>query len=143
MSADFLSKRHVVLQDELPIDTGLSPEEMYQFVLNTDLRKKILIPTLPSDISSRDDSVLAGPCFLQINNIANVSMPLRRQGENSNPRLLLLKLTDGYTKVTALEYSSLESAKISPSCPPGTKVGLNRTTYCPSAFNILTSIPLC
>ena len=59
----------------------------------------------------------------QVSSIKNISMPGIAQDGNANPRLLKLTLTDGHSKVHAIEFAPVSS--ISLNTAPGTKVRLH------------------
>merc|ERR1712043_131589 len=70
--------------------------------------------------SSKDGSIIHGPAVLQITSVVNITQPTKRQGEDINPRLLQMKLTDGSMTVVAVEHKKLPD--ISTKTPPGAKL---------------------
>ena len=89
-------------------------------LLEMDIRQ-ILKPYFPFEINSSMDGIeLKGPVVLQIIRIENITQPLRRRDENTQPRLLAIQVSDGTTKVTALEIEQLSD--INASTPPGGKI---------------------
>uniref|UniRef100_A0A0G4HN00 RecQ-mediated genome instability protein 1 n=1 Tax=Chromera velia CCMP2878 TaxID=1169474 RepID=A0A0G4HN00_9ALVE len=91
-------------------------------LLNADIRKIHLQPSLPDSQVKSDQETLTGPFFLQVQKIVDITKPTKFQEDESegHRRLLLLNLTDGTTKVQAVEYATLSN--LSPTTPPGTKI---------------------
>ena len=86
-------------------------------LLEMDIRQ-ILKPFFPLEINSSMDGVeLKGPIVLQIVKVENITQPLRRRDENTQPRLLAIQVSDGTTKVTGIEIEQLSD--INASTPPG------------------------
>lgn len=106
---------------ELFENGACSFHDAYEELLATDFRKSsFLNPTFGATINTAEADSLKGPVVLQVNSVANVSQPSRRQHEDSNPRMLLLKLTDGSTTASAIEYERISD--LSTKVPPGTKL---------------------
>ena len=120
-----LLKKHVSVTDTfVEQNPGMGAEEMYTHILNGDLRKKHVLPVLSPDLNSQSDGQLpeGHSLLLQITSIANIAQPSRRQMENSNPRILQIRLTDGHSKIVGLEWRPLGETRIGLSTPPGSKV---------------------
>ena len=109
----------------LPEKNFPSSKACMEELLSLDLRRKppnnIIEPFFPDNINTADCE-LQGPVVLQISSVANVAQPLRRQLEDIRPRMLLIKLSDGVLKASAVEIESVTGIKAN--CPPGTKVKL-------------------
>lgn len=89
-------------------------------LLEIDLRQHMK-PFFPLEINSSTDGIeLKGPVVLQIVSIGNITQPLRRRDENTQPRLLAIQLSDGTTKVTGIEIEALSD--INANTPPGGKI---------------------
>uniref|UniRef100_A0A7N0U4S2 RecQ mediated genome instability protein 1 OB-fold domain-containing protein n=1 Tax=Kalanchoe fedtschenkoi TaxID=63787 RepID=A0A7N0U4S2_KALFE len=102
-------------------------------LLNMDLRS-FGGRSLPDQTLLRKSSHLQGPKILQVASARDISRSSTDSSlSSSRGRLLRLRLTDGYTEITAIEYSSI------PSLPndiiPGTKVRLEEK--CPIHNGIL------
>lgn len=52
-----------------------------------------------------------GPLVMQVVSVVNANQPSIRQESNDGHRLLLLKLTDGVNKVTAIEYKRIDALR--------------------------------
>ncbi|KAJ8527915.1 hypothetical protein K7X08_015366 [Anisodus acutangulus] len=97
-------------------------------LLNMDLRS-IGGKSLPDFSLLRKSSHLQGPKILQISSVRDISRSnmVESSGSSNNRRLLRLKLTDGHSEITAVEYSHIPS--IPDDIVPGTKVRLeNKAT---------------
>lgn len=89
-------------------------------LLEIDIRN-ISKPFFPLEINSSMDGIeLKGPVVLQIVKVENITQPLRRRDENTQPRLLAIQVSDGTTKVTGIEIEQLSD--INASTPPGGKI---------------------
>ena len=103
-----------------------SAQRATEGILNSDLRKKnICAPSFPDDISS-SDGVLRAPIVAQISSVCNIGQPSHAQHENSMPCTLLVKLTDGHVKATALCMSPI--SQLTTSTPPGSKIRIHGGT---------------
>lgn len=60
---------------------------------------------LPEPITSV--SVLDGLVLLQISNVRNLSAPAGKQMADNGPRMLSISLTDGFSKIQAIEMDPL------------------------------------
>lgn len=95
--------------------------ELKKLLLFSDLRKNILEPYFPSDISGSQISLhLEGPVVFQIISVINIAVPSRKKHEECFPRCLSLTLTDGHVKVTGIEIDTLSDIKSH--TPPGGKI---------------------
>lgn len=87
------------------------------YLLNTDFKsiKSKLLPYLTPDMNSSHSRILRGPIILQVSSICNLSQPSKRQHEDSTPRVMQLKLTDGHMTITAIEFEYIpEFSKLYP-----------------------------
>jgi hypothetical protein len=103
-----------------------SYKDAYDELLHLDFRKSKFIAPFFDPTVSTGDKVITGPVVLQVSSVANISQPAKRQHEDSNPRLLLIKLTDGHTSAYAMEYEAIST--LSTKLPPGTKIKLSGET---------------
>ncbi|KAK4727552.1 hypothetical protein R3W88_032469 [Solanum pinnatisectum] len=97
-------------------------------LLNMDLRS-VGGKSLPDFSLLRKSSHIQGPKVLQISSVRDISRSnmAESSGSSNNRRLLRLKLTDGHSEITAIEYSHIPS--IPDDVVPGTKVRLeNKAT---------------
>lgn len=78
------------------------------------------MPVLPDNINTAD-TTLVGPVVLQVVSVANISQPSRRQSEDSQPRVLQLRMTDGHIRCVGVEKEHIASVSASRTAP-GTKV---------------------
>uniref|UniRef100_A0A3Q7JRH8 RecQ mediated genome instability protein 1 OB-fold domain-containing protein n=1 Tax=Solanum lycopersicum TaxID=4081 RepID=A0A3Q7JRH8_SOLLC len=111
---------------QLPSSSTVSSIESE--LLNTDLRS-VGGKSLPDFSLLRKSSHIQGPKVLQISSVRDISRStMAENSESSNSRRLLrLKLTDGHSEITAIEYSHIPS--IPDDVVPGTKVRLeNKAT---------------
>jgi hypothetical protein len=100
-----------------------SAQQLREYLLNSDLRRSpsVVKPYFPVDILSGQKSLsLQGPVVLQILSVSNIAGPSKRKYEDGHPKFLLLSLTDGHTKVYAVEIESIPGLKSMTS--PGTKI---------------------
>jgi hypothetical protein len=91
--------------------------------------KNSFTPYLTPDLNTAHSRTLRGPIILQVSSFSNISQPLKRQHDESFPRLLQIKLTDGHMTVTGIEFEQIpEFNKLS----PGMKLLLQEGTrvYC-------------
>jgi len=89
-------------------------------LLEMDLRQHMK-PYFPLEINSSIDLLeLPGPVILQIISVGNITQPLRRRDENTQPRMLSIQVSDGTTKVTGIEIEHLPD--INANTPPGGKI---------------------
>jgi len=89
-------------------------------LLEMDLRQHMR-PYFPLEINSSIDLLeLTGPVILQIISVGNITQPLRRRDENTQPRMLSIQVSDGTTKVTGIEIEHLPD--INANTPPGGKI---------------------
>lgn len=103
-----------------------SAQKATQDILNADFRKKnICDASFPDDINS-SDGVLSGPIVAQVSSVCNIGQPSHAQHENSIPCTLLIKVTDGHTKATALCINPI--AQLTTNTPPGTKIKIHGGT---------------
>lgn len=54
---------------------------------------------------------LVGPIVLQIVSVTNITQPSRRQAEDSQPRVLQVRLTDGHVKCVGIEREQINSIR--------------------------------
>ncbi|KAL7097015.1 hypothetical protein ACP275_10G116300 [Erythranthe tilingii] len=108
-----------LITDQLSITSAVDSIE--RELLNLDLRS-IGGKCLPEPSLLRKTSHLQGPIVLQVCSIRDISRSsvADAAGNSGNRRLLRLKLTDGYSEITAVEYSNVPS--ITEDVSPGTKV---------------------
>ncbi|KAK8790455.1 hypothetical protein WA171_001978 [Blastocystis sp. BT1] len=95
-----------------------SKDEAIKFLLNRNIKeygRAILPPNLNSATT-----VLEGIYLLQVTVVINVAAPSINQNSNIFPRLLKIRLTDGVSTVSAIEYESIQ--QLSLNTVPGTKV---------------------
>eukprot|EP01041_Mallomonas_annulata_P000614 gene614-1187_t len=90
-------------------------------ILCQDIRTKPLLvdPFFNLDTLGKDHEITES-VVVQIVSVANIAQPFRRQNENSSNRLLVIKLSDGHSKITAVELETLRD--ISCPLPPGGKI---------------------
>nr|GMC92225.1 tudor domain-containing protein 3 [Ipomoea batatas] len=107
-------------------------------LINLDLRS-IGGKSLPDSSSLRKISHLRGPLVLQISSVRDISCSKMTEssGNTKNRRLLRLKLTDGHSEVTAIEYSYIPT--IADDVIPGTKVRLENKTVVRSGIVCLNA----
>nr|GLL27296.1 tudor domain-containing protein 3 [Ipomoea trifida] len=107
-------------------------------LINLDLRS-IGGKSLPDSSSLRKISHLRGPLVLQISSVRDISCSKMTEssGNTKNRRLLRLKLTDGHSEVTAIEYSYIPT--IPDDVIPGTKVRLENKTVVRSGIVCLNA----
>lgn len=67
-----------------------------------------------------------GPLVMQVVSVVNANQPSIRQESNDGHRLLLLKLTDGVNKVTAIEYKRIDALRYAESFFGGRPVAESR-----------------
>lgn len=117
---------------------GLSQPQIIRQLLDTDWRKKpICKASFPDDISS-SDGCLGRALVTQIVSVSNIGQPSHAQFENISPSTLLLKLTDGHTKATALCLDTI--SQLSTNIHPGSKLLLRVGTKYVSGKIILTEL---
>ncbi|XP_027340357.1 recQ-mediated genome instability protein 1-like [Abrus precatorius] len=81
---------------------------------------------LPPNVDSMHLSVLPGPYVLQVDEIINISCPLRSRYEQAPPglkRCLKLSLTDGVQRVFGMEYRPIQALEVCASS--GLKVAIS------------------
>ncbi|XP_031473595.1 uncharacterized protein LOC116246048 isoform X1 [Nymphaea colorata] len=102
--------------------TGVVDEKtMEAELLNMDLRE-IGGRSLPDPSLLKKSSHLQGPKVLQVMSVRDVHQSSTEVSFKNSKRLLMFCLTDGYSEVTAIEYTPLLS--ITEEIIPGTKVRL-------------------
>lgn len=84
-------------------------------------------PSLPTNVGSGAVKELAGPVVLQLTQVSNLCQPSNRQHLEDGSRLLLLKLTDGTTKLQCLELEQLGRLSADKT-PPGEKFRITGAT---------------
>ncbi len=93
-------------------------------LLNSDFRRHpaCVSPIVPVDLlSSQKSQSLSGPIVLQIVSVQNIAVSAKKRYEDHHGnRFLNLTLTDGHTKVHAVEMETITGLK--PNTPPGTKI---------------------
>eukprot|EP01040_Poterioochromonas_malhamensis_P000354 gene354-384_t len=93
-------------------------------LLNSDFRQHpaCVSPILPVDLlSSQKSQSLSGPIVLQIVSVQNIAVSAKKRYEDHHVnRFLNLTLTDGHTKVHAVEMETITGLK--PNTPPGGKI---------------------
>ena len=77
-------------------------------------------PAFGATINSVERDTLQGPLVVQVVSVTNIAQPTKRQHEDSNPRMLLLKLNDGHTSASAIEFERIP--ELSTKVAPGTKI---------------------
>ena len=87
--------------------TDAPADQVRRHVLNLDLRR-IGLPSLEASVSTAMAGRIRGPVMLQVVSVHNLSQPSYTQTSNSFPRLLGVRLTDGHTKVTAVEVTPIK-----------------------------------
>ncbi|EGD81680.1 hypothetical protein PTSG_02394 [Salpingoeca rosetta] len=87
--------------------------------LNTDL-KKFGAEVLPPKCDSGQVQSLPGPLVLQVVSVRNIAAPSHDPSNQGAPRMLMVRLTDGHTKATALELQ--HHPRLSQDTAPGTKI---------------------
>eukprot|EP01035_Chromulina_nebulosa_P034750 gene34750-46665_t len=96
--------------------------EIEKTVLNLDIRQRPLLESFfPPNINSLSNVNLEGSSLVQILSVSNIAQSSKqRSNESALPRLLSIVLTDGHTKVTAIEKEDVKN--ITSLTPPGTKL---------------------
>lgn len=69
--------------------------------------KNMLESYYPSDINSTPSKILNGPVIVQVTSITNLSQPSKRQNEECNPRMIQVKVTDGYMTACGIEFEQI------------------------------------
>ncbi|CAK9154429.1 unnamed protein product [Ilex paraguariensis] len=103
-------------------DESLTVDLIESELSNLDLRS-VGGPSLPDPSVLRKASHLQAPKVLQIASVRDISRSIAAESlgnSNNHRRLLRLKLTDGHSEITAIEYSPIPS--IPDNVVPGTKV---------------------
>eukprot|EP00899_Mesostigma_viride_P020498 jgi/Mesvir1/2844/Mv13931-RA.1 len=104
-------------------DAALDKQRALEWALHNDLRK-VGLPSLPKDIN-RVDTKLRGPLILQVVDVRDVSVSSGASagsGSSGRSRLLRIRLTDGHTTATAMEFKPLPNVTVD--LVPGSKVSL-------------------
>ncbi|XP_057422077.1 recQ-mediated genome instability protein 1 isoform X2 [Lotus japonicus] len=81
---------------------------------------------LPANVDSMHLDVLPGPYVLQVDEILNMSCPLRGRYQKANPgvkRCLKLSMTDGVQRVFGMEYRPIQALDVC--APSGLKVSIS------------------
>lgn len=78
------------------------------------------VASLPPYIETIDDSMLAGPCILQIEELVNIGTSEKTRQKSDANRLLKLFLSDGKQKAIGIELSKITA--LSFATPVGSKV---------------------
>jgi hypothetical protein len=90
-------------------------------LLEVDLRKSQVAPYFSAEVHSLTGVLPANSGLLQVMGISNIAQPLQKRHDNAaTPRLLLLTLSDGHTKVSGIELQPISALKCS--MAPGLKV---------------------
>ena len=98
-------------------------QEFRTYLLNTDFRRNppCVAPYLPADALSTQKSMkLTGPVVLQILTVNNIAVASKRRYEDYHTKFLSIVLTDGHTKIHAVEIEPIPGLK--PTTPPGSKI---------------------
>ncbi|KAK1396865.1 putative RecQ mediated genome instability protein [Heracleum sosnowskyi] len=115
-------KALIVIQSALHGESSPTLDFIESELCNMDL-KSIGAKSLPDSSVLRSKSArLLGPKVLQVSAARDISRSniAESSGNSSNKRLLRLKLTDGHSEITAIEYSHIPS--IPDDVIPGTKI---------------------
>jgi hypothetical protein len=95
--------------------------DAYDELIHSDFRKSVYLdPSFSPSINTAEADTLDGPVVLQVISVTNVSQPTKRQHEDSHPRLLLMKLSDGHSSACAMEYEHIP--EMNTKVAPGTKI---------------------
>lgn len=98
-------------------------QSIYQQAINVSL-KSVAVACLPDDFKSMERFEIPGPVLLQVISSCNLSAPTYKQGSQGHSRMTGLVLTDGFTRVNAVEMERVPEFK-SYDIAPGTKVVFN------------------
>ncbi|CAP35423.2 Protein CBG17880 [Caenorhabditis briggsae] len=108
-------------------DEGVLPKtspEILKVILNEDLRNFGEASII--NLHKKDESILEGPCVLQLLRYRNVSVPrIKEELNQTDPShsIIRLFLTDGHTSLSALVLHTIPG--INSDTPPGTKIQIN------------------
>ncbi len=123
-----LSQKGIVLTDIYKsnrVNEKSTTQSIIESILDEDLRvNKALEPFFHPDINTSNGTLPFLPRLVQIISVTNIAQPTRRQDQDSFPRLLCIKMTDGYTKAIAIEYEAIKGISAA-NTYPGSKILLN------------------
>lgn len=97
------------------------PGPLHLSILNKDIRK-FGAKAFRDEWNSAESAMITGPLVVQLVALTNIAAPSINQS-GGGERMLMLRLTDGHSKLVALEYERCPSLSLN--TPPGTKIRLS------------------